>query len=351
MPKSSRDIPRKPISDSLEKSQFNPIQTMGEQSLIKFIRQKWGKTAADLPVGIGDDAAVFDLDSQRKGLATSDLLIEDVHFKRAWTSPEQLGHKAMAVNLSDIAAMGGIPRFALVSLALPSQLPLIWLDEFYQGMVRLADKYNVVIAGGDTSSSPDRVIINITLLGEVPAQELLLRSGAKVEDKILVTGSLGNATAGLAILQSDLATPNDSFLLNKQLQPDPRCQEARVIAKKKLVSAMMDLSDGLATDIINLTQMSQVGARIYTQLIPLSKELKNRATYLDKSARDFALCGGEDYELLLTAPAKAVVSLQQALPDCPLTIIGEIIAQNEGLQLIDEQHISRPWPKGFQHFA
>ncbi len=327
------------------------IQDVGEHGLLQLIRQRWGKTAPGLVVGMGDDAAVFELDAQRQGLATCDLLIEEIHFERSWISPWQLGYKSLAVNLSDIAAMGGIPRFALISLALSPRLPLSWLEEFYQGMGELAERRGVVIAGGDTCSST-KIIINITVLGEVQKDELLLRSGAKVGNQILVTGTLGQAAAGLAILQTNQATAADSPLIQKQLQPQARCQEALVIAASGLATAMLDLSDGLAADIPNLTQSSQVGARVWLNRLPISSYLKERAPGLGKRAQELALCGGEDYELLLTAPPSAVAPLQKALADCncPLTVIGEILPVQDGLQLLDVHNNPQPWPQGYQHF-
>ncbi len=327
------------------------IMDVGEHDLLQLIRRRWGKTTPGLVVGMGDDAAVFELDAQRRGLATCDLLIEEVHFERSWITPKQLGHKALAVNLSDIAAMGGIPRFALISLGVSPRLPLSWLEEFYQGLGELAERQGVVIAGGDTCSST-KIIINITVLGEVQKDELLLRSGAKVGNQILVTGTLGQAAAGLAILQTNQATTTDSPLIRKQLQPEPRCREARVIAASGLATAMLDLSDGLATDITNLTQASQVGARVWLNRLPISGYLKERAPGLGKSAHDLALCGGEDYELLLSAPPSAVAPLQKALAgcNCPLTVIGEILPAQDGLQLLDAHNNSQLWPQGYQHF-
>ncbi len=329
------------------------LNETGEKGLIELISQRWAKPANGLLVGIGDDSAVFEVSSRLKGLATCDLLIEEVHFKRRWTTPYQLGYKALAVNLSDIAAMGGIPRFALISLALPAALPLSWANEFSRGVDDLAKQYGVVIAGGDTCSSPNIIFINITMLGEIIPSELLLRSGAEAGDKILVTGSLGDSAAGLAILQKDQTTPANLPLVQKHLQPQPRCKEARAIAATKLATAMLDLSDGLAADIPNLTQMSQAGAAVHIKQLPVSECLRKQAPNMGKRAQDFAIRGGEDYELLLTAPPEAIPSLRQSLAtqDCQLTVIGEVLPKAEGVKLIDAQGRLRPWPKGYQHFA
>ncbi|MBI5789726.1 MAG: thiamine-phosphate kinase [Candidatus Schekmanbacteria bacterium] len=329
------------------------IQGIGERTLLQTIRQRWGKTSAQIPVGIGDDAAVFTLPSREKGLITCDALIENIHFRRSWISPYQLGYKSLAVNLSDIAAMGGIPRFCLISLGLPADLPLIWVDDFYRGLGDLADKWRVIIAGGDTCASPGVIMINITLIGETTSGVTLLRTTAKIGDQILVTGNLGEAAAGLIILESGQTRPEDHPLLEKQLMPFPRCREAQIIAQIGLATAMMDISDGLAADMLNLTQASQVGARIQANLIPISQYLQKRAASLGKSALELALCGGEDYELLLTASPDATKPLQDALSacNCPLTVIGEILPASEGLILMDEKNHPHPWFHGYQHFT
>ena len=334
---------------------MNPprIQEIGEQRLLQIIRRQGTRSAPGLLAGIGDDGAVFQSDPQKATVISCDLLTEGVHFQRRWISPGQLGHKSLAVNLSDIAAMGATPRFALVGLALPRELPLSWVQEFYRGMRFLAKRHHLAIIGGDTCAAKENITISLTLLGEGEKEKLLLRSGAKAGDKILVTGVLGEAAAGLEILQSDSRRPADEALIKKQLEPQPRCREGQAIAALGLASAMMDISDGLAQDILNLTQSSGVGAEIRRERLPISEYLQQRAPQLGKQAWELALSGGEDYELLLSAPATAIEPLRRALAACrcPLTVIGRITPRRQGVKLRDESGRSLPWPQGYRHFS
>jgi thiamine-monophosphate kinase len=327
------------------------LREIGEFGLINRIR-KW-MPASDSAViqGIGDDVAVI----ERKGkslLFTTDLLIEGIHFDRSWIDPYRLGKKALTVNLSDIAAMGGIPKYFLISIGLPKDLSLSFISLFYRGLKEVAKKFRVDLIGGDTSLS-QKIIINICLLGEGKKKSLLFRRGAKVGDDLLVSGTLGDAALGLKILQKKGVIEGPTSLIGKQLFPCPRIQLGQGIAKHHYATAMIDVSDGLLIDTTHLLEESRVGARIWEEQVPLSKSYRKWIHSYSKDPYQMALCGGEDYELLFTAPPKMrekISSLAHSL-NVPITRIGEILAPKEGFYVTkkDGRKYS-PSHLGFDHF-
>ena len=327
------------------------LREIGEFGLINQIR-KW-ITSSDpaLIQGIGDDVAVIEMGSKVL-LVTTDILIEDIHFNRSWTDPHPLGSKALAVNLSDIAAMGGIPKYFLISIGLPKNLPLSFVSSFYRGLKKEAKRFRVELIGGDTSLS-QKIVINICLLGEGRKRDLLFRKGARVGDDLFVSGTLGDAALGLKILQEKKKIKGAEGLIKKHLSPCPRVEMGQAIAKHHWATAMIDVSDGLLIDTSHLLQEGGVGVQVWEDRIPLSRLYQKWIHSFSKDPFQFALSGGEDYELLFTAPTemrKRISSLSRSLK-IPITRIGEILPKKEGLHIIrkDGKDYS-PSRLGFEHF-
>jgi thiamine-monophosphate kinase len=312
--------------------------------------------AAGVRHGIGDDAAVLEPTPGAALLATTDLLLEDVHFRRRWAEPADIGWKAMAVNVSDIAAMGGTPRWALVALACSEATAAEEIEAFYEGALALCDAHGVVVVGGDTSASPAGWVVNAMLLGE--ATTPVLRSTARVGDVVAVTGALGRAAAGLAVLEAGVA-PSDvpaavlAEVTGAHLRPQPRVAEARWLALADGVTAMMDLSDGLATDLPRLLGQSAVGALVRLDRLPLAPAVLRVAAATRRDAVAWATSGGEDYELLLTCRPAALEALRAGLAQATgttLTPVGEITA-GAGLRWQDADGRDVPVAAGYEHFS
>ena len=336
------------------------VRRVGELGLIRRIREAGGGVdAPGVRVGIGDDTAVLTLSPGAALLATTDLVVEDVHFRRATASPRDIGWKAMAVNLSDIAAMGGSPRYALVALALPSAASVEDVDELYAGMREAAAPHGVVIVGGDTSAAADGWCIDVTLLGEHGGAPKL-RSAARPGDVVAVTGTLGRSAAGLALLEGGEATraglPADvvAELTRAHLRPCARVTEGRWLGERADVHAMMDMSDGLASDLAHICRESGVHARVHLERLPLSPAVRAAARALDRDPVDWAAAGGEDYELLLTCPAGAADALARALAAAtgtPLTVVGAIEAGTPDITWIGPDGTPVPPRRGYEHFG
>jgi thiamine-monophosphate kinase len=286
--------------------------------------------------GIGDDAAVTRV---RDGvqLVTTDLLVERVHFLRGTISPFQLGYKALAVNLSDIAAMGGTPLDAYISIAVPAEVPVEELDAIYDGMKELARAAEVNLLGGDTTGSKEDLCINIVVTGHAQPDEVLYRSGARVGDTILVTGTLGDSAGGLQVILTDPSISADASaaLLRAHYEPEMYLEEARIFATSGAVHAAIDLSDGLASDLRHVCEASGVGAVVDLESIPLSSDLEALCAATDADPFDLALSGGEDYRLLVTADASATADLQHEITESTgrqLHSVGQII-HGDGIQI------------------
>lgn len=320
-----------------------------EFEFIRTIRSRYNLTK------IGDDCAVLPKDSKTDLVITTDLLIEDIDFRIDWTKPEFLGHKAAAVSLSDVAAMGAKPVWALLSIGVPQK---IWetdfVEKFYDGYFRLAKKFFVEIIGGDVSKAPDKIVIDSIVAGEVKKGKAILRSGAKVGDLIYVTNELGGAAAGLTLLESGVCH-NDSAkiwqknLLLRQLQPLPPIDTAQDLNGVNPPTAMIDLSDGLSSDLNHLCHSSNVGAKIYADKIPLDKNLRSIAQSFDQKL-DYALNGGEDYELLFTANPKKKFRLKKEHEKRGFSCIGETTANAEIIELDLNGETKILQSKGFRHF-
>lgn len=300
---------------------------------------------------IGDDCAVLPKDDKTDTVITTDMLVEDIDFRLEWTKPEFLGYKALAVSLSDVAAMGADPKWAMLSIGLPEP---IWntgfIEYFYDGWHKLAGEFGVELIGGDISKTPDKLVIDSIVGGEVKKGGAILRSTAKHGDAIFVTGYLGGAAAGLAMLEkgnrydaSDTAPQTE--LLLKQLQPTPQVAAGKILQTKQLASALIDLSDGLSSDLGHICRESRVGAKIYADKIPIAGGLEQ--LYKSPKIRlDLALNGGEDFELLFTSDKKNISHVESA----GFFPIGEITANVGTIELIDGITTSVLIPKGYRHF-
>jgi len=327
------------------------LREIGEFGLINQIRRWMTPSDPALLQGIGDDVAVIEMRGKVL-LVTTDILIEGIHFDRAWIDPYRLGKKALMVNLSDIAAMGGVPKYFLISLGLPKNLSLSFISLFYRGLKEGTKRFQVDLIGGDTSLS-QKIVINICLLGEGKRGELLFRRGVKVGNDLFVSGTLGNAALGLKILQKEGLVGRPKGLIEKHLSPSPRIELGQALARHRLATAMIDVSDGLLIDTTHLLEESAVGARIWEDRIPLSRSYRKWIHSYSKDFYQVALTGGEDYELLFTASPekKKKISTLALSSKIPITWIGEILPQKEGFHIIrrDGKEYS-PSRLGFEHF-
>jgi len=303
-------------------------------------------------LAIGDDAAVVEQPGGDLLLITTDLLMEDVHFRLHWGEFAQLGWKALAQNLSDIAAMGGTPTHAVIALGLPPRVSPDQAAELYRGIGELASASGVDIVGGDTIRSSGPLTLGVTVLGRVAASELLTRQGGRPGDALFVTGALGAAAAGVRLLDSGRSVPETLRpALLAQLQPQPRLAAARALATAGCVTAMMDLSDGVATDLHRLCRQSGTGAVVERDRLPVAPVVPAACAWLAEggvrcSPLELALCGGEDFELLLAAPPAAEEALRARIAPLPLTRIGALTAGPDVL-LRDAGDAPLPW--GFTH--
>jgi len=312
---------------------------LAEKSLIALIRSRAPGRKGTI-LGIGDDCAILRVRQGHEILATTDFSLEGVHFRRQWHPPEAVGHRCLARGLSDIAAMGGEPIAAFLSLALPRQLPQTWVNRFLTGLLRLADECKVTLAGGDIAESPAGVLADIVVVGSAPGGKAIRRSGARPGDRIYVTGELGGSAATLDRLFSGVKLrvadcPHHFY-------PVPRLKVGRWLRDHGIASAMIDTSDGLSTDLAHICEESGVGAEIRADAIP-------RAS-IGKPVREvdmrFALHGGEDYELLFTASAAA--RIPEKIIGVPVTEIGKI-RRRAGLYLMDHNRLTRLKPQGWEH--
>lgn len=325
------------------------LRAIGEFGLIEQLQKKIKTKNKEVIYGIGDDCAVILKDKKTYQIITTDMLAEDIHFSQKYFSPYQIGYKSVAVNFSDISSMGGIPKYILVSIGLNKNISLKFVDELFKGIKHLCNKFGVDIIGGDTISSK-KMVINIVCIGEVKKENLILRSGAKVGDIILVTGYLGNSRCGLEILKkSKIKNQKSKTLIKSHLAPAVRIKEVQEILKACKVNSMIDISDGLSGDILKLAKASKVGVRIYKDKIPISKECKKFCKENNLNYMDIALSGGEDYELVFTVEKKNLEKYKK-LP-FKITEIGEIINKKEGYLIVENDKTMPLVDKSFNHFS
>ncbi|MBE9536919.1 MAG: thiamine-phosphate kinase [Proteobacteria bacterium] len=331
------------------------LSELGEFGLISRIKGHLGADGGQLIRGIGDDAAVIRGGADVVTLATTDMLVEGIHFDLDYMSPGELGEKALAVNVSDIAAMGGIPRWSLLSLGLPADMEVGFLDGFFKGLVAAGNRFGVKLAGGDTVTSGGGMVINIALYGEVAAADVIYRNGASPGDRLFVTGTLGDSASGLELLKKGLRRSScdlyESALAERHLVPEPRIKESAIVVSEKLASAMMDISDGLLQDLGHICRESGVGAKVLAEKIPLSGAFVEAGGKhgLDKM---LSLTGGEDYELLFTVPEEKMPALDSCrhLFESGLSEIGEICEGTE-VSVFDEKGLPLSVMQGgYDHF-
>lgn len=311
---------------------------LAEKQLIARIRKLAGGRAPRVVRGIGDDCAILRISKDAEALVTTDLSIEGVHFRREWHPPESVGHRCLARGLSDIAAMGGEPVAAFLSLAAPAELPQKWVDTFLRGLLKLARRHGVTLAGGDVSAAPV-IVADIMLVGEIPRGAAILRSGARAGDALYVTGELGASAVALQELMAGAKlSPREH---PQHFFPAPRLEVARVLRRNRLATAMVDISDGLSTDLGHICEESGLGALVQEHSIPRPARARTSTLHL-------ALHGGEDYELLFNAPPRT--KIPSRIAGVRITRIGEMIRGTK-MFLADSHGQRKPLlPRGWQHF-
>jgi thiamine-monophosphate kinase len=313
----------------------------GERSMIHQIRRMAASSSnSAVKMGIGDDCAILRLKPGFELLVTTDLCLEDVHFRRAWHPPAAVGHRCLTRGLSDIAAMGGEPLACFLSLGLPADLPAAWINGFLRGLLALARSYKVQLAGGDVSSAP-QITVDIVVTGQVPSGTAVLRSGAHSGDYIYVTGSLGRSAATLKQLFAGTAVKLTKS--SPHFYPTPRLEVGGWLRKHRLATSMIDLSDGISVDLRHICDESGVAALVFTNKIPVGKN----------AGLELALHGGEDYELLFTASKRTKIPSQ--ITGAAITQIGEIRNRRDyssAIQILGDNGKVRPLPqRGWEHFA
>ncbi len=334
-----------------------PSTPLEEFALIQRLAERFGTIRKKNVLGIGDDAAVILPRPDHALLTTTDLMVEGIHFDRRYSSLHDIGYKAMVRNLSDIAAMGGVPKQVLTSIAIPRSTTVEDVEELFKGIMLPAKQHGIDLIGGDTAASPQKLFLSITLMGEAKPGGIIRRAGAGIGDEVFVTGTLGDSRAGLDILQrkisKEIPRSCKTWLTQRHLRPTARILEGQRLARYRLATAMIDLSDGLSGDLRHVCDASGVGAHIHIPHLPLSNELKVFSTHTRRAAHDFALHGGEDYELLFTVKPEHLLRIRRwtnrGLVNA--THIGTITPKRHGLQIVHSTGIVGPMPiASYQHF-
>jgi thiamine-monophosphate kinase len=331
------------------------LHEIGEFGFINRIAPLGAIRAEGVIKGIGDDCAVISVNGPEYLLLTTDLLVERVHFLMEWARPEVIGAKALAVNLSDIAACGGRPRDAFISIAVPDGIEVDWLDVFYRGMSDLARRWDVNLLGGDTSGSKSDLMVNVTVTGTVPPKEVLFRHTAKAGDVIVITGPLGESGAGMEILLGSLDLPPDirQSLVRAHLEPRPHIEEGRLLASSGACTAAIDVSDGLSSDLGHLCADSGVGAVVFEADLPMTEPLARAAALMGKDPLQWVLHGGEDYVLLAAVKQGMVDQIRSraAKQGWDFVPIGKFV-EGQGMELVRVAGPRRPLvPRGWDHFG
>ncbi|ROQ93571.1 thiamine-phosphate kinase [Desulfosoma caldarium] len=373
------------------------VRDLGEFGLIERLRQRVSPGPSSVLVGIGDDVAVLRSTAGRLLLATCDTQVEGIHFLRHTVPPRCLGQRAAAVNLSDMAAMGGVPSWALVSLMLPDKTPVAWVDALYRGLTEGLERYGAALVGGNTARHPERIVVDVTLLGEVDEAKMVLRRGAHIGDFIVVTGSLGASKAGLECLRvapfmaqeaartlnetedatlDELemacgdapsqgeaaqnlmaAVDRDTWMraVHRYWVPEPRVQEGQVLAASGWVHAMIDVSDGFLGDLAHLCAASDVGAVIHVDAVPVDWACQGVAQALGQDPLLWALTGGEDYEILAAVHPEGLDHVLQAVAQQSAVTchaVGRIVPRDQGIQCVrqDGSALEAHWGKAWDHF-
>lgn len=334
------------------------LSEIGEEALIEHLVSKHHLPVSGegLVVGVGDDAAVLRVEGQNELLiVTTDMLIEGVHFRLDWITPRELGRRAVAANISDIAAMGGIPTWTFVSIGLKPDTEVAFVDALYDGMTECARRFGSEVIGGDTNSARSETVISVTQMGRIEPDRVARRSGARIGDRILVTGNLGDSRGGLELLLKhgpDEARRISERLVSAHLTPTPRVSESRAAVGTGTVRAMMDLSDGLGADLPKLCKASGVGALVHADKLPICDDLLRAAEMLGMSAVDLAASGGEDFELLMAVAPGDVERVIRAVAEQTGTPVAEIGEFVEGsVEIAHPDGRRGPLSGGWEHFA
>ncbi|MBM4310085.1 MAG: thiamine-phosphate kinase [Deltaproteobacteria bacterium] len=330
-----------------------PLSSVGEFGLIDLIARTSACERPDVVRAIGDDAAVLSAGTRTCLLATVDVLNESVHFSLDSTSPYLLGRKSLAVNISDIAAMGARPLYCLVGLSLPKHMSLDFVRELYRGIQAQAKRFKVALVGGDTVAARGVLSIAVTLIGRAEKRRIVYRSGARPGDLVFVSGTLGDSALGLALLQQGSPVSSRNHLIRRHCDPEPRVALGQALAHACLATSMIDISDGLAADLGHILEQSRVGAELQLEHLPLSKAYQRQCPSLCDDFYAPAVCGGEDYELLFTAAPRR----RKAVAECSrtagvaVTCIGRITGPGGKLRIFDSTGREyTPVKKGFCHF-
>jgi thiamine-monophosphate kinase len=329
------------------------VADLTERELIARIQARLPPPPPWMPVGIGDDAAVVEPERNRLEVLSVDALVEGVHFDRAFTPPAAIGHRALAANLSDLAAMGAEPRLALLSLGLPETFPAADFDALIDGIASLAKKYRLHVAGGNLTRSPGPLIVDMTITGTVKPRRALLRSGARPGDELYVSGSIGAAAAGLQMLRQRAASTEGTgttSCVDRYLYPDPRVRLGTILARNRAASACMDLSDGLADAVRQLTEASGVGAIIEAADLPIDAQARRWFESRGADPVREAISGGDDYELLVAVRPRTRGRLAAAVRHggVALTRIG--LCTPDGGVTLRREGATEPMPRGYIHF-
>ncbi|HEV2351191.1 MAG TPA: thiamine-phosphate kinase [Terriglobia bacterium] len=334
-----------------------------ESEFIRWLQRRTAGRTSGVRLGIGDDAALVEPRPGGELILTSDLSIEGVHFLTRLHPPRAVGHRALARSLSDNAAMGGTPRYALISLAISRRTTQAWLKVFYAGLFALARRFAVTVVGGDTAVVSGATSVDVTAVGEVEKGKAILRSGARPGDQLFVSGRLGLSALGLRSLRARAKRARDgknlfapgllgrysSLAIQSHFYPEPRCQLGRFLGERNLATALIDLSDGLSSDLTRLCQASGVGARLWADSIP-APDQSLRHGLSGKQALHLALHGGEDYELLFTVPARQARQIPSTYGGVPLHHIGEIRRGKAILLELPGGKEITLRPAGYDHF-
>jgi len=331
------------------------VSDLGEQALIARLRARVPPPPAWVTVGIGDDAAAIEPARNELEVLTTDILVEGVHFDRRWSSSTDIGHKALAVNLSDLASMGARPRGALLSLVLPSTFPVAEFDALLGGFLELSTRHGVALLGGNLSTSPGPLIVDVTAIGTVHRRRMLMRSGGRPGDALYVSGTVGGAAAGLARLTAGTATAaggnEAATAVRRYVRPEARVRLGLVVGRNRAASACVDLSDGLADAVRQLASASGTGATLAADAIPLDADVERVARAGGADPLLTALGGGEDYELLFAVPPRRLKGFQAACRlarDVAVTRVGALTAGTE--LVLDRGGQTETLPVGFTHF-
>lgn len=332
------------------------LKEIGEFGFIRKISNGCLIRPDNILKAIGDDAAAFKTSPGEVLLVTTDMLIEGIHFIRTSASGYDLGHKSMAVNLSDIAAMGGFPKEVFVSIAIPKTCEIDYLEDIYKGMKSLSERYGVNILGGNTTSSHRDLIINITLIGTASEDRILYRHTALPGDKIYSTGYLGDSRAGLHLILNNLSpeSPEEQALYRAHILPHPHIEQGLFLAQSHGVHAAIDVSDGLSSDIAHIAEESHCGIRLYLENIPISDNLKTFCRKFGFDPVEYVLSGGEDYVLLFTVAPENAFELERAYLkqfQQPIYCLGEIIADQCMEAVYPNGDIRLLRASGWDHFA